>query len=205
MNFTPSAIAGLIIAASFAAGLNVYATVLTLGVLAHAQWIVLPPGLQMLADWWVIGVSGVLFAAEFVADKIPGVDVVWSALHTFIRIPVAALLAYRTASQLSPEMQLLATVAGAAIALAAHGSKTAVRAVVTPSPEPISNITLSTGEDLAAIGLTWLATRHPWIAGGSAATLTVAAVLTARWMVRVLRRIWRNLRGWNREPRTGGV
>jgi hypothetical protein len=205
MNFTPSAIAGLIIAASFAAGLNVYATVLTLGVLAHAQWIVLPPGLQMLTDWWVIGVSVVLFAAEFVADKIPGVDVVWSALHTFVRIPVAALLAYRTASQLSPEMQLLATVAGAAIALAAHGSKTAVRAVVTTSPEPISNIALSTGEDVAAIGLTWLATRHPWIAGGIAATLTVAAVLTARWMVRALRRMWRRLRGWNREPRTGAA
>ncbi len=196
MNFTPSALAGLIIAASFAAGLNVYATVLTLGLLAHAQWIALPPGLEALANWWVIAVSGVLFCAEFVADKIPGIDVVWSALHTFVRIPVAGLLAYRTASQLSPEMQLLATVAGALIALAAHGSKTVMRAIVTPSPEPVSNISLSTAEDVGAIGLTWLATQHPFIAGGIAAAFTVAAVLTARFMLRALRRVWRGLRNW---------
>ena len=191
--FTPSTIAALIIAASFAAGLNVYATVLTLGLLAHAHWVALPQGLEVLGDWPVIAVSGALFAAEFVADKIPGLDMIWNALHTFIRVPVAALLAYRASAHLSPEMQLLATVAGGTIALIAHSSKTAVRAVVTPSPEPVSNIALSTGEDGIAIGLTWLVTQHPWTAAGIAIALTLVALLMARWLVNALRRTWGRL------------
>jgi len=191
--FTPSTIAALIIAASFAAGLNVYATVLTLGLLAHTRWVMLPPGLEILGDWVVIAVSGTLFVVEFVADKIPGLDMIWNALHTFIRVPVAGLLAYRASSHLSPEMQLLATVAGAAIAMVAHSSKTAVRAVVTPSPEPVSNIALSAGEDGIAIGLTWLVTQHPWTAASVAIGLTVTALLMTRWVVRALRRTWARL------------
>lgn len=188
--FAPNTIAAIIIAASFAAGLNVYATVLTLGLLAHTHWVVLPPGLEVLGSWIVIAVSGTLFAAEFVADKIPGFDMIWNALHTFIRVPVAGLLAYRASSHLSPEMQLLATVAGAAIAMVAHSSKTAVRAVVTPSPEPVSNIALSTGEDGIAIGLSWLVTQHPWTAAGIAIALTLIAILMTRWIVKALRRTW---------------
>src|SRR5579884_2238555 len=144
MSFTPTTIAALIIAASFAAGLNVYATVLTLGLLAHVHWIALPAGLDILNNWWV---SGAMFVIEFFADKVPGFDMIWNALHTFVRVPVAALLAYRASEQLSPEMQLLAAVAGAGIAIVSHGSKTAVRAAVTPTPEPVSNIALSTSED----------------------------------------------------------
>jgi hypothetical protein len=191
--FTPSTIAALVIAASFAAGLNVYATVMTLGLLAHGHWVVLPQGLEILGDWWVIGVSGTMFAIEFVADKIPGIAMVWNALHTFIRVPVAGLLAYRASSHLSPEMQLLATVAGALIAMAAHGSKTAVRAIVTPSPEPVSNIALSSSEDAIAIGLTWLVTQHPWTAAAIAAALTLLAALMARWTAKTLRRAWRKM------------
>ncbi|MHB1958665.1 MAG: DUF4126 domain-containing protein [Acidobacteriaceae bacterium] len=191
--FTPSTIAAIIIAASFAAGLNVYATVLTLGLLAHTQWVVLPSGLEVLGDWAVIAVSGTLFVAEFIADKIPGFDLAWNAIHTFIRVPVAGLLAYRASSHLSPEMQLLATLGGAAIAMVAHSSKTAVRAVVTPSPEPISNITLSAAEDGIAIGLTWLLTQHPWTAAGIAIAFTVIALLMTRWVVRALRRTWARL------------
>ena len=191
--FTPSTIAAVIIAASFAAGLNVYATVLTLGLLTHTQWVVLPPGLEVLGDWVVIAVSGTLFIAEFIADKISGLDMIWNALHTFIRVPVAGLLAYRASSHLSPEMQLLATLGGAAIAMVAHSSKTAVRAVVTPSPEPISNITLSAGEDGIAIGLTWLLTQHPWIAAGISIAFIVIAILMTRWVVRALRRTWSRL------------
>jgi hypothetical protein len=190
MVFTHSTLAALVIAASFAAGLNVYATVLTLGLLARAHWVALPPGLDMLADWWVIGTTGALFSAEFIADKIPGLDLVWNALHTFVRVPVAAFLAYRATVQLSPSMQLLATVAGAAIALAAHGSKTAARAIITPSPEPVSNIAFSTSEDAMAIGITWLATRHPWTAAGIALALTLVALLMLRWIVRSLRQVW---------------
>ena len=123
-----------------------------------------PPGLQLLASWWVIGRRGVLFAVEFFADKVPAFDLLWNALQTFVRVPVAAFLAYGATSQLSPEKQLLATLVGGAIALAAHGGKTAVRAAVTPSPEPFSNISLSLGEDALAIFLTWFATTHPYVA-----------------------------------------
>ena len=194
MAFTPSTIAALVIAASFAAGLNVYATVLTLGLLAHAHWVALPPGLETLASWWIIGVSGTLFAAEFVADKIPGLDLLWNGLHTFVRVPIAALLAYRATSQLTPEMQLLATGVGAAIALAAHSSKTAARALVTPSPEPVSNIALSTGEDAAAVGITWLATQHPWAAASIVIVLLLITVLMVRWVVKALRELWQRFR-----------
>jgi len=191
--FTPANIAALVIAASFAAGLNVYATVLTLGLLTRAHWVVLPPGLEMLGNWWVIGVSGALFALEFVADKIPGFDLIWNALQTFIRLPVAALLAYQASSHLSPPMQVLAAVGGAAIALVAHGSKTAVRTAVTASPEPFSNIALSTGEDAVAVGITWLTTRHPWVAASIAVALILCAVFAVRWIVYSLRKGWREL------------
>jgi hypothetical protein len=193
MVFTPSTIAALVIAASFAAGLNVYATVLTLGLLARLHWVILPPGLETLSNWAIIGVSGTLFAVEFVADKIPGFDLLWNALHTFIRIPVAALLAYRATTQLTPGMQILAAAVGGAIALAAHGSKTAARAFVTPSPEPVSNIALSGGEDVAAVGMTWLATAHPWTAAGIALALLLVSVFTIRWVVKALRELWGRL------------
>ena len=186
MSFSPGNIAALVIAASFAAGLNLYATVLTLGILARTHWVALPPGLESLGHTWVLVVCGILFAVEFVADKIPALDVVWNALHTFVRVPVAALLAYHASAQLSPGMQLLATSLGAAVALAAHGSKTAMRAAVTPSPEPLSNIALSTSEDAAAIGLTWLATHHPVLAASAALLFLAAAILAARALYRGL-------------------
>jgi len=193
MSFTPSTIAGLVIAASFAAGLNVYVTVLTLGILARVNWVELPPGLEVLANGWIIAASAAMFTVEFFADKIPAFDLIWNALHTFVRIPLAALLAYRATLQLSPEMQLLATVGGALIAMAAHSSKTAARTLVTPSPEPVSNIALSTGEDAVAVGLTWTATHHPWIAGGVAASFTVAAIFAAGWIWRSISKTWKKL------------
>src|SRR5277367_4174813 len=195
--FTPVTIAALIIAASFAAGLNVYATLLTLGLLARAHWVELPVGLDLLTNWWVIGISGFMFAIEFVADKIPAFDMVWNALHTFVRVPVAALLAYRASEQLSPEMQILAAIAGAGIALVAHGSKTAVRAAVTPSPEPVSNIVLSTGEDFMAVGVTWLATKHPIPAACIACGFLLLAVVMVRWLAKFIRRMWNKPRPAN--------
>lgn len=189
-------VAALIVAVSFAAGLNVYATVLTLGVAARMQWVVLPGGLEMLGHPWVIAVSAVLFAGEFVFDKIPGVDLVWNALHTFVRVPVAALLAYGASAHLRPELQVLATCVGGALAMLAHGSKTAVRAAVTPSPEPVSNVALSTTEDVLAVGLTWTATHHPVVAGIAGAALAGVAVGLVIWSVRVVRRAGRRLMGW---------
>jgi hypothetical protein len=187
----PSELVALLIAASFAAGLNVYATVATLGLLAHAGVLPLPPALQLLSSWYVIAASGVMFAVEFFADKIPAFDLVWNALHTFIRIPVAALLAYRATMTLSPWEQLAATVAGGAIAFAAHGGKTAVRAAVTPSPEPLSNITLSLGEDGLAIFLTWFATQHPYGAITIVGLLLVVIVVLTHWVVSSLRALFR--------------
>src|SRR5271168_218577 len=195
MSFSPANITALVIAASFAAGLNIYATVLTLGILARTQWVALPPGLDSLGHTWVIVVCAVMFGIEFIADKIPGFDLVWNALHTIVRVPIAALVAYHASSQLTPQMQILATTLGAAIALAAHGSKTALRTAVTPSPEPVSNIALSTSEDAVAIGLTWFATHHPVIAAFIALTFLAAAIVTARALLRAIQRPLRKLFG----------
>lgn len=187
MHFSPANIAALIVAASFAGGLNIYATVLTLGVLARTQWVALPPGLSGIGDTWVIVSCAVLFAVEFFADKIPGFDMVWNGLQTIVRVPVAGLVAYHAGSQLSPGMQLLATAIGAGIALASHSSKTLVRAAVTPSPEPVSNIALSSAEDVLAVGITWFATHHPIVAASMAVALLFAAFLAARTLVRAVR------------------
>ena len=195
MNFAPGNIAALIIASSFAAGLNVYATVLTLGILARTSWVQLPPGLDSLGNTGVIVACAIMFAVEFVADKIPGFDMIWNALHTVVRIPIAALVAYHASSHLSPQLQIASAVLGGTIALAAHSSKTAVRAVVTPSPEPVSNIALSTTEDALAVGLTWFATHHPYVAASMALILLATAALAARSLLRAIRR---PLRRWLR-------
>jgi hypothetical protein len=182
----------MIVAVSFAAGLNLYATLATLGLLAHAGVLPLPEALHLLASWWVIGASAALFAVEFFADKIPAFDLVWNALHTFIRVPAAALLAWRATSTLTPGEQLAVTLLGGLIALAAHGGKTAARAAVTPSPEPFSNIGLSLGEDGVSIAITWLATRHPFVAASIAAAFVSIIILLIRWVWRALGALFRN-------------
>jgi hypothetical protein len=164
----------------------------TLGLLAHAGLLNLPPQLHLITSWWVIAASLVLFAIEFFADKIPAFDLFWNALHTFVRIPVAALIAYGATSQLSPQMQLLATLAGGAIALAAHGGKTAARVAVTPSPEPVSNFALSAGEDTLAVFLTWLATQHPIAAAGIVVAFLILIIVVMRWIVRTIVRAFRS-------------
>lgn len=183
----------LLIAVSFAAGLNVYATVATLGLLAHTHWIMLPASLSVLGNWWIIGAAAALFGVEFFADKIPAFDLVWNALHTFIRVPIAALLAYQAASGLSPLEQAAAAAIGGTIALAAHGGKTAVRAAVTTSPEPFSNIALSSSEDVVAVGLTWLATVHPYIAGSIALAAVVVTILLIRITWKALKSLFRRM------------
>jgi len=191
LKFPPAELLALLVAISFAAGLNLYATVAVLGLLARFAHLPLPPGLQLLSGWPVIIASTVLFAIEFFADKIPAFDLIWNALHTFIRVPIAGLLAFRATSQLSPEHQLLAALLGAAVALVAHGGKTAARAAVTPSPEPFSNISLSLGGDVVAISLTWLATRHPYVAGSLALILIAIIFLMIRLVIRAVRALFR--------------
>lgn len=189
-NIPTQEIVALLVATSFAAGLNVYATVGTLGILGHYNMLALPQGLHMLTDWWVIVAAAAMFVVEFFADKIPAFDLIWNAMHTFVRIPVAALLAYKATAQLSPQEQMIATVAGGLIALAAHGGKTAARAAVTPSPEPFSNAALSLTEDATAIGLTWLATKHPYAAAGIVLVGLVFVVFIVRFVVRSLKSLF---------------
>jgi Domain of unknown function (DUF4126) len=190
MKLPANELLSLLVATSFAAGLNVYATIATLGVLSHSGLWSLPASLHLLQNWWIIAASAVLFVVEFFADKVPAFDLVWSALHTFIRVPIAALLAYAASSQLSAGKQLLATLIGGLIALAAHGGKTAVRAAVTPSPEPVSNIALSFTEDALAIFLTWFATRHPYSAAAIVIVLLILIVALIRWVMRALKALF---------------
>jgi hypothetical protein len=148
----------------------------------------------VLESWPIIVVAIALFIVEFFADKIPGFDLLWNGLHTFIRVPVAALLSYRATAQMSPGAQLLAAAVGTVIALVAHSGKTAARAAVTPSPEPFSNAALSMTEDAGAIGLMWLASKHPYIAAGIALVLVVLLVLMVRWIVRAIKKLYRGAR-----------
>ena len=202
LEIPPSELFALLAAIGFAAGLNLYATVAVLGLLARFGHLPLPPGLLLLAGWPVIAASIALFTIEFFADKIPAFDLIWNALHTFVRVPIAGLLAYQATRQLSHEHQLLATLVGGGVALIAHSGKTAARAAVTPSPEPFSNITLSLVEDVLAIGLTWLATRHPYIAGTFATIFVLIIVLLARWVIRAMRALFRGAEHEFRPSRT---
>lgn len=194
MHLDQNQLVAMLVGASFAAGLNVYATVGTLGLLAQAGVLNLPSNLHLIQNWWIIGVCAAMFAIEFVADKIPAFDLIWNALHTFVRVPVAALIAYNATAQLSPTTQMLSAALGGAIALVAHGSKTAVRAAVTPSPEPVSNIALSIGEDATAIGLTWFATRHPIMAAAITIVLIIVAIVLIRTLWSAMKRLFRNTR-----------
>jgi hypothetical protein len=181
----------LLVAVCFAAGLNVYATVGTLGLLSHTGILTLPSSLSLLSSWWVIGVSAVLFSVEFFADKIPGFDLIWNAAHTFIRVPVAGLLAYQATTGLSPLEQMGTTLAGGAIAFAANGGKMAMRTAATASPEPFSNMALSMGEDTLAVALTWFATKHPYLGAAIAAVLLTATILMIRMIIREIRDLFR--------------
>jgi hypothetical protein len=186
---TGDTLAALLIVICFSAGLNVYATVAMLGVLARTNVVTLPASLHIVENWYVIGACVALFLVEFVGDKIPVFDLVWNALQTFVRVPVAALIAYAATSQMPPWQQLTATMAGSLIALAAHGGKTAARAAVLHSPEPFSNAALSLSEDAAVIFLMWFATRHPYVA----AVIVLIAVVVIVLMIRVVVRALRNL------------
>jgi hypothetical protein len=158
--------------------------------LSHLGLFQLPPALHVIQSWTVIGASLALFLLELFADKIPVFDLLWNALHTFIRVPVAALLSFGATQHMSPGTQLSAALLGAAIALASHGGKTAIRAAVTPSPEPFSNTALSFGEDVVAVVLTWLATQHPVIASVVVIIAVTLTVVMVRYIIRALRNLF---------------
>src|ERR1700752_1721316 len=164
---------GLALGAGFSSGLNLYATIATLGLLQRFGVIHLPAPLQVLAHPWVLGIAIALYAIEFLADKIPYVDTVWDAVHTVIRPPAAALLAYGAVGTAPPEWRWGAALLAGGVALTSHGTKASARAAANASPEPFSNWTLSFGEDVLAVWLTWMATVHP------RATIVVVVALLA--------------------------
>ena len=181
----------LAIALSFAAGLNLSAVVVTLGLLSQAGILTLPAPIEIIGNWWVIAVASALFVVEFFADKIPAFDLVWNALLTFIRVPAGALLAFATTDTLPLELQIAAAVGGGAITFAAHGAKLALRGTASASPEPFSNVALSLVEDTFAIGLTWFAANHPYLAATIALVLVAGAILLIRWILRAVRAVFR--------------
>src|SRR5216684_4533247 len=162
---------GLALGAGFSSGLNLYATVATLGLLQRFGVLHLPPSLQVLSHPWVLGISIAFYLLEFLADKIPYIDTFWDAIHTFIRPPAAALLAFAAAGAAPPEWRWGAALLAGGVALTSHGTKASARAAVNASPEPFSNWILSFGEDVLAVWLTWMATVHP------TATIIVVAFL----------------------------
>jgi Domain of unknown function (DUF4126) len=164
---------GLALGAGFSSGLNLYATIATLGLLQRLGVIHLPPALQVLAHPWVLGIAAALYVIEFIADKIPYVDTIWDAVHTLIRPPAAALLAYGAAGAAPPEWRWGAALLAGGVALTSHSTKASARAAVNTSPEPFSNWTLSFGEDVLAVWLTWMASAHP------TATIVLVVLLTA--------------------------
>jgi hypothetical protein len=164
---------GLALGAGFSSGLNLYATIATLGLLQRFGVIHLPASLQVLSHPWVLGIAIALYVIEFLADKIPYVDSVWDAIHTVIRPPAAALVAYSAAGAAPPEWRWGAALLAGGVALTSHGTKASARAAANASPEPFSNWTLSLGEDVLAVWLTWMSTVHP------RATIVVVVLLIA--------------------------
>jgi len=152
---------GIALGAGFSSGLNLYATVATLGLLERFGVIHLPPSLHALAHPAVLAIAIVLYFVEFFADKIPYVDTMWDMIHTFIRPPAAALLAYGAAGTAPAEWRWAAALLAGGVALTSHGTKASARAAVNTTPEPLSNWALSFGEDVLAVWLTWMGTAHP--------------------------------------------
>jgi uncharacterized protein DUF4126 len=189
---TGNELTALLVVVCFSAGLNVYATVAMLGILGRFNVLAVPPGLHVVQDWKIITACCVLFALEFVGDKIPIFDLIWNAAHTFVRVPVAALIAYGATAQLPQWEQIAATFAGGLIALAAHGGKTAARAAVTSSPEPFSNFALSASEDALVVFLMWFATQHPYVSAGIVAVGLLIILLLLRFVVRSVRNLLRD-------------
>jgi hypothetical protein len=154
-------ILGLAFGAAWTSGINLYATVAVLGLLEHYGLARLPGSLHVLDNWIIIGVALFLYAIEFVADKIPYVDTVWDAVHTFIRVPAGAVIAASATSDISPPVQVLALLLGGGLALSTHGTKATARAAANTSPEPLTNWTLSIIEDIFAVGAVVLAVLYP--------------------------------------------
>ena len=164
---------GLALGAGFSSGLNLYATVATLGLLERFGVVHLPPPLHALSSPVILVLAIVLYLVEFLADKVPYVDTIWDAIHTFIRPPAAALLAYTAVGAAPTGWRWAAALLAGGVALTSHGAKASTRAAVNTAPEPFSNWALSLGEDTLAVWLAWMASAHP------IATVVIVACLVA--------------------------
>lgn len=179
----------LMLGASWAAGINLYAAVLVLGWMGMTGQVDLPPDLQILANPMVIGAAGLMYVIEFFADKVPGVDTAWDGLHTFIRIPAGALLAAGAAQglEVGQAAEFAALLVGGSLAATSHAAKAGTRALINTSPEPFTNWTASVAEDISVIAGVWAALQHPWL-------FIVALVIFLALVIWLLPKIWRALK-----------
>jgi hypothetical protein len=181
----------LALGSAWTSGINLYATVTVLGLLQKFGATKLPGGLDVLDNWWIIGIAGGLYLIEFFADKIPYVDSIWDVVHTFIRVPAGAIVAYAATDQMDPSIYIPAALIGGGLALGSHGTKAALRMGANLSPEPVSNWSLSVVEDIIAFGGTLLAVFAPFII---AAVLFVFVVIFFWFLPKVVRRFLRMFR-----------
>jgi len=172
---------------AWASGINLYAAVFMLGYMGMSGHMELPPDLQVLADPLVLAAAGFMYCAEFFADKTPGVDTGWDAVHTFIRIPAGAILAAGAVGDVSQAARIAAGLAGGSLAAGAHATKAGSRVLINTSPEPFSNWAASLGEDVVVIAGLWTALNHPWIFLG----LLLVFIVTMIWL---LPKLWRGIR-----------
>jgi Domain of unknown function (DUF4126) len=177
----------LITGLGWTSGVRFYAVMFFLGLMHRTDVYPLPGQLELLAHPWVMVVSGLLFSIEFFADKIPGLDSVWDAIHTFIRIPGGALLAAAAVAGSDPGLALAAGLLGGTIAAGAHFTKAGSRALINASPEPFSNWAASFTEDALSLGALWVALKYPLLFLG----LLAAFILIALWL---LPKLWRGIR-----------
>ncbi len=171
----------------WASGVRLYAVLFIVGGLGYLGWVDLPGGLAVLEHPYVLAASGFMFAVEFFADKIPGVDSAWDLVQTFVRIPAGAALAASVFGDSSAATTLAAAILGGTLAAGSHFAKSGSRMAINTSPEPFSNWAASFAEDLAVGTLLWLAFAHPFVA------LAIVAVLVAL-MVWLIPKVWRLLR-----------
>ena len=182
---------GFAMGSAWLSGINLYATVLTLGLLQRFHVAHLPGDLARLSDSWVIALAGALYLIEFLADKVPGLDSIWDAVHTFIRIPAGAVLAASAFADFDPKIRFLAVLIGGGTALSSHGAKATARLAANASPEPFSNIALSLVEDVVAFGSTILMVFHPVVILIVVSAFVLIAILIAPRIHRAVERLFR--------------
>ncbi|HEY3936116.1 MAG TPA: DUF4126 domain-containing protein [Bryobacteraceae bacterium] len=182
---------GFAVGSAWLSGINLYATVLTLGLLQRFHLAHLPGDLSYLGHTWVLVLAGALYLVQFIADKIPAVDSAWDLIHTFIRVPAGAVLAATAFAHFDPAVRLAALLVGGGIALSSHGAKTATRLAANTSPEPLSNLALSLLGDAVTVGGALLMSVHPIVILAIVLAAVVLSALLFRWIFRALKRLFR--------------